>query len=72
MNSSKHDARRTAKRARSDKNPEVARRKEMWLKAKGARRERITNWNAAWNRAGRPENFPDFDAWSKQRQGQEL
>lgn len=57
----KHDWRRTARKI----TPEAQRRREMWRKARGAKRQRVADWNAAWNLAGRPADFPDFDAWSE-------
>lgn len=62
--SGKHDHQRTARRAASAHNPEVQRRREMWRKACGAKKQRVSDWNVAWNLAGRPVDFPDFDAWS--------
>lgn len=51
----------------ANRSPESARRQAMWKAARGERRQQITKWNMAWNRAHRPADFPDFPDWLAQQ-----
>lgn len=53
-----------ARRLADMSNPEWQRRREMYRKARGEKKRRVAQWNVAWNLAGRPADFPDFDAWA--------
>ena len=65
-NAWKHSPERQARLQADMRNLEWVRRGEMYRKARGQlAKKRVARWNVAWNTAGRPDNFPDFPAWSE-------
>lgn len=70
MSAEHHRPERQARIQADMQNPEWLRRREMWRKAKGDKRERVAWWNVAWNKAGRPASFPDFAEWCEQQKAQ--
>lgn len=44
-------------------NPEYLRRREMYRRARGVRKDHIGEWNRQWAVAGYPGDFPDFETW---------
>lgn len=66
-NAWKYRPERQARLQADMQNPEWVRRGKMYREARGAKKKRIAQWNVAWNLAGRPAAFPDFDAWALQQ-----
>jgi hypothetical protein len=67
-NAWKHAPERQARLIQNMTDPEWARRREVYRKARGTEKKRqVANWNVAWNVAGRPSDFPDFPDWLKQQ-----
>ena len=62
-NSWKYRPERQARLQRDMADPEWVRRREMYYKARGPKKDRIAGWNVSWNTCGRHKDFPDFPEW---------
>jgi hypothetical protein len=59
-----------ARRMAAQQDPEWQRRRTIYLAAKGLiQKQQVANWNADWNIAGRPADFPDFPEWLAEQNG---
>lgn len=73
-NSHKYRPEVMARRIADMSNPTWLHHREVYKAAKGKKRRRVAQWNADWNRAGRPRDFPDwpeYEAAHKDKWAQE-
>lgn len=52
-----------ARKAANRANPDWVRRREFVRTSRGLKQEKAKHWMLTWERLGRPDGFPEFDAF---------